>query len=307
MRLRRTRRKERIQLCIGRQWSPDQPALDRNHEVGKARLLDGAGDGRVSRDNEPRHTVASRLRQNMAVTPQPIIGQMRAAPPAVDRIVAAEIFLMGQDGPAELGQRQLGCVGKRRGDPLDFPGLLCAVRRPARPLPASDRVPTLRSNHPNSNSCEYKCAAERAQVKQDIGERKPSCNAAPGIASRLHQDPVAGDGSSANRSSKAGLSIGNALRSFAKKIDAGFGCRRAIGLPCQLAQSLSSLGRRHPRCAAPPRYRTPSPQYSNRSFASRRNSKFFAAIRVENPSSRAAKPAATDLRGLAQTKVQSSS
>src|SRR4051812_8762941 len=35
--------------------SPDHSALDRNHEVGKARPLNGAGDGRVSRDNESCH------------------------------------------------------------------------------------------------------------------------------------------------------------------------------------------------------------------------------------------------------------
>jgi hypothetical protein len=50
--------------------------------------------------------VASRLRQNSAVAPQPIIGQVGAAPPTVDRIVAAEVLLMGQDGPPELRQRQ---------------------------------------------------------------------------------------------------------------------------------------------------------------------------------------------------------
>jgi hypothetical protein len=40
----------------------------------------------------------------MAVTPQPVIGEMRAAPPAVDRIVAAEILLVSQDSLPELGQ-----------------------------------------------------------------------------------------------------------------------------------------------------------------------------------------------------------
>src|SRR6185312_17437488 len=43
----------------------------------------------------------SRSRQNGVVTPQPVIGQVRTAPPAIDRVVAAEIFLMRDDIPAE--------------------------------------------------------------------------------------------------------------------------------------------------------------------------------------------------------------
>src|SRR5688572_13405229 len=41
-----------------------------------------------------RVMLGSWLRQNGAVAPQPIVGQMRATPPAVDRVMAAEIFLM---------------------------------------------------------------------------------------------------------------------------------------------------------------------------------------------------------------------
>src|SRR3954463_8285538 len=39
--------------------------------------------------------------------PQIVIGQLRAAPPAVDRVVPAEIIGPGQNGLAERGQRQL--------------------------------------------------------------------------------------------------------------------------------------------------------------------------------------------------------
>ena len=38
--------------------------------------------------------------------PQAVIGQFGAAPPAVDRVVSAEIIATGENGLAELGERQ---------------------------------------------------------------------------------------------------------------------------------------------------------------------------------------------------------
>src|SRR6185295_14644351 len=46
------------------------------------------------------------LDQRRTPAPQIIVGQVRAAPPAVDWVVPAEIFLVGDNGLAELGKRQ---------------------------------------------------------------------------------------------------------------------------------------------------------------------------------------------------------
>jgi hypothetical protein len=102
--LRRTRCKERIALRSGRQWPPDQPALDRDHEVGESRLLDGAAIDESVVTMSRLMSATSGLRQNRAVPPQPIVGQMGTSPPTIDRIVAAEIFPTGQDSLPELGQ-----------------------------------------------------------------------------------------------------------------------------------------------------------------------------------------------------------
>src|SRR6185369_15558646 len=46
------------------------------------------------------------LDQCRSPAPQIIVGQVRAAPPAVDRVVPTEIFLVAENGPAEFGDRQ---------------------------------------------------------------------------------------------------------------------------------------------------------------------------------------------------------
>ena len=46
---------------------------------------------------------ALRLHQRRIPAPEIVVGQVRASPPAIDRIVAAEIFLVGEDGLAEIG------------------------------------------------------------------------------------------------------------------------------------------------------------------------------------------------------------
>ena len=49
--------------------------------------------------------LAGRLDQHRIPAPQIIVGQMRAAPPAVDWIVPAEVFLVGKNSLAEFGDR----------------------------------------------------------------------------------------------------------------------------------------------------------------------------------------------------------
>ena len=51
----------------------------------------------LGRDQRPVRHVPS---------PQPIVGQFGAAPPAMDGVVAAEVFRVCQDGSTEFGQLQ---------------------------------------------------------------------------------------------------------------------------------------------------------------------------------------------------------
>src|SRR5580698_6463409 len=44
--------------------------------------------------------------QNAIVAPQIVAGQVRATPPAVNRVVAAEVFLVSENGSAEIGDAQ---------------------------------------------------------------------------------------------------------------------------------------------------------------------------------------------------------
>src|SRR6187399_3081346 len=62
-------------------------------------------DGFRFRSTHPTGTPL-RHEQNRVPAPQPVVGQPRAAPPAVDRVVPAEIFSAGQNGLAERGERQ---------------------------------------------------------------------------------------------------------------------------------------------------------------------------------------------------------
>ena len=50
-------------------------------------------------------SVFARRDQNRTPAPEIVVGQPRATPPAIDRVMAAEIFLVGEDGFAEFGQR----------------------------------------------------------------------------------------------------------------------------------------------------------------------------------------------------------
>src|SRR5262249_46088395 len=67
--------------------------------------------------------ICSWLHQNRLQAPQPIVGQVPAAPPTIDRVVAAEILLVPENFSAEIGDRQrasLECLKARIGDfPLD--------------------------------------------------------------------------------------------------------------------------------------------------------------------------------------------
>src|SRR5689334_16261591 len=50
------------------------------------------------------------LHQRRRPAPEVVVGQMRAAPPAVDRVVAGKIFLVGEDGLAEIGERKTAAL-----------------------------------------------------------------------------------------------------------------------------------------------------------------------------------------------------
>src|SRR6478736_4038127 len=67
-------------------------------------LLSSPSGARATRWLYPSY----RLRRDQSRVPPPqiIVRQVRATPPAVDRIVAAEVFLVGDDGSAEFGERQ---------------------------------------------------------------------------------------------------------------------------------------------------------------------------------------------------------
>src|SRR5438477_7144830 len=75
--------------------------------VRKARDPETAGSRGIVCQDEALH-IRSRSgpRQTRVVPPEPVVGQARAAPPAIDRVVTAEIFLVGDDGFTELRQRE---------------------------------------------------------------------------------------------------------------------------------------------------------------------------------------------------------
>src|SRR5262245_27015329 len=88
---------------------------------------------RIRRDMTP---LPSRLHHPRRPTPEVVVGQMRAAPPAVDRVVAGKIFLVGDDGPAEFGQRQatalVGFIAIAQILPAHVAQLLLEARDPGR-------------------------------------------------------------------------------------------------------------------------------------------------------------------------------
>ena len=84
--------------------------------------------------------------QRRIPAPQIIVGQVRAAPPAVDRIVAAEIFLVRDNGLAELGERQPASQVGRVAIPSGSPARVCAVPRQGPPRPVSGRTPARRAD-----------------------------------------------------------------------------------------------------------------------------------------------------------------
>src|SRR5260370_38129347 len=53
-----------------------------------------------------RSSTPLRLHQHRIPAPETIVGQPRTAPPAIDRVVAAEVFLVSDNGLAEFGERQ---------------------------------------------------------------------------------------------------------------------------------------------------------------------------------------------------------
>ena len=58
---------------------------------------------RIRRDMTPP-SLRLRLQQRRRPAPEIVVGQVRAAPPAVDRVVAGKVFLMGEDSLAEIGE-----------------------------------------------------------------------------------------------------------------------------------------------------------------------------------------------------------
>jgi len=81
---------------------------DQHYCIRNAGLPQASRAGVARRQDQPLHvgSLPCRRDQHGIVAPQIIVGQMRAAPPAVDRIVAAEVFLVGEDGLAEIGNRE---------------------------------------------------------------------------------------------------------------------------------------------------------------------------------------------------------
>jgi hypothetical protein len=106
--LRRAGREERFELYFRRQAPPpNEPTFDRDREIVGTRTHESARHGRVRRQDQGRHArFPSRLCQNGIETPHPIVGQSGATPPAVDRVVAAEVLLVCDNRLAKFGERQ---------------------------------------------------------------------------------------------------------------------------------------------------------------------------------------------------------
>src|ERR1700743_1117137 len=79
-----------------------------------------------------------RRNQHGIVTPQVVVGQVRATPPSINRVVAAEVFLVGENGPAEIGDAKAaspeGIIELIIAFLADPPTLLIRSRQ-CRPLP----------------------------------------------------------------------------------------------------------------------------------------------------------------------------
>src|SRR5262245_43008702 len=51
-----------------------------------------------------------RFHQRRIPAPEAVVGQMRAAPPAVDRVVAGKVLLVSDNGLAEIGEREAAAL-----------------------------------------------------------------------------------------------------------------------------------------------------------------------------------------------------
>jgi hypothetical protein len=102
-------RRERFrELGLRQQWPGGEAVADINHLVGDAGKLQASRSGITGgrRSSASLRSLPHWRDQHGIVPPQIIVGQMRAAPPAVDPIVAAEVFFVREHGPAEIGERE---------------------------------------------------------------------------------------------------------------------------------------------------------------------------------------------------------
>src|SRR4051812_27212704 len=117
-------------------------------------------------------TLALRLHQRRIPAPQVIVGQPRAAPPAINRIVSAEVFLVSQNRLAEFGERQPASLVCRETSPEILPrertqSIIQA--RDGRPGPVRQPIEQVADFEFSENAR----AAERPQMKQRIRILEP--------------------------------------------------------------------------------------------------------------------------------------
>jgi hypothetical protein len=113
---------------------------------------------------------ASRRDQNRIPPPQAVIGQVRATPPAIDRVVTAEVFLVRDNRLAKFGQRQPASLVGRVTVPIIIPPERAQFVVEARySRPRSVREPFQQGS--DFRGAEYTPLAERLKVKERIRER----------------------------------------------------------------------------------------------------------------------------------------
>ena len=154
-----------------RQLSANEPKPEGNHAMS-------ASSGLLSELPAPLSTRSSESDvswRSLATTPsygfisagfqrhRRSLVSLRAAPPAVDRVVPAEIFLVRDNRLAEFGQRQSASLVRSSAIPQVFSSRACAARRRDRPRPGADHAQAHRAGSRFSNSLKTRRLAQAAR------------------------------------------------------------------------------------------------------------------------------------------------
>ena len=164
-----------------------------------------------------------------------VVGQPRAAPPAIDRVMVAEVFLVCEDRLAELGEREpapLVCF-----EPIPSGSPSRSTRSSSSRPATAGRGPCA---SPSSREPISKSLNTRASGGVPGDETAHSCQITVAISSSsrisVAPSPVVPEGSSSSRSSNAGRNSGNALKSprsrskQASGVVARYACQAALAV-----------------------------------------------------------------------------